>query len=282
MRCQIAGIVIDIYHDFTNNNPFPESFSHRSPGKADVEVHYSACENINAPTGICIIDEHSKWYQNNDGRSSFTVFVYDADKTDKIVCSFEISDWNRVNARYVRNIENIEKIATRALMQVFFRYRIIMHEGVLLHASAILNDSWSVLFSAPSGTGKSTQALLWQKYYNAVVINDDAPAVKIVNNEAIVFGTPWAGKTEKFINTSAPVKAIVVLQQSPYNEIYRLDAPDINRLLLPRFLLPYYHQDLMGMAIDTVNKIVSTVPVYLLKCRREREAAELAYNAITG
>ena len=87
----------------------------------------------------------------------------------------------------------------------------------MLHASAVVVDGDAYLFSAPCGTGKSTHASLWLKYLkhkNPYILNDDKPAIRIVNDNIYVYGTPFSGKTDKNKNEKANLKGIAFLEQS--------------------------------------------------------------------
>ena len=76
--------------------------------------------------------------------------------------------------------------------------------GFCLHASAVALENRAVLFSAPCGTGKSTHTALWQQYFGqhrAVILNDDKPALRLLEGHFQVYGTPWSGKTDLNTNT---------------------------------------------------------------------------------
>ena len=76
---------------------------------------------------------------------------------------------------------------------------------MLLHSSAVVVDGYAYLFSADSGTGKSTHTGLWKQHFGdrAYIINDDKPAIRKVDGEWYVFGTPWSGKTDTSVNPRA-------------------------------------------------------------------------------
>lgn len=281
MRYSIAGLIIDIDHDFQKYNNDFDSFLINTMADSDARVGIEACDRIKKPDGLAFIyEENTSWYRNNKEENSFTVYCHHPQNPEQLVCRFDIYDWNLVIVKYLRRYIDMGYMVMTTLMQIFFRHLIILHSGILLHASAILWNNNGILFSAPSGTGKSTQARLWEKYYNARVINDDAPALRFIDDKVMAYGTPWSGSSNKYLNVSAPVAAIYVLQQSPNNEIRKLTSSEITTLLLPRFLLPYYHDHLMDRAVNTVNNIISSIPVYLLKCKPDREAVELAHRYV--
>lgn len=83
--------------------------------------------------------------------------------------------------------------------------RLIEWDVVLFHGSALALDGKAYLFTAPSGTGKSTHAALWRQVFGTRVtmINDDKPLLRFAPEGVTVFGTPWAGKAHLQTNTSA-------------------------------------------------------------------------------
>ena len=88
--------------------------------------------------------------------------------------------------------------------------KMLSYETMLFHGSAIAVDGQAYLFTAKSGTGKSTHTRLWREVFGdrAVMVNDDKPLLKVTDSGVTVFGTPWNGKHRLGKNNSAPLKAI--------------------------------------------------------------------------
>ena len=108
------------------------------------------------------------------------------------------------------------------------------YDTVLFHCSSLAVDGTAYLFTAPSGTGKSTHAKLWREYFGdrVVTINDDKPLLHITKEQITVYGTPYGGKDNLQNNTSAPVGGIIVLHQAPQNEIRRMTHQEAYKALL--------------------------------------------------
>lgn len=166
-------------------------------------------------------------------------------------------------------------------------YRKICHalldQNILLfHCSALEIEGKAVLFTAPSGTGKSTHARLWREYFREKVqtINDDKPLIKIGKREIMVYGTPYGGKDGLQCNTSAPVAAIVILEQNPENVVRRMKNRDAYPMLLNQ---TYRRNDPEGMirTMDLVE-VLAELPVYKLQCNISYEAVELVYKTLKG
>jgi hypothetical protein len=166
------------------------------------------------------------------------------------------------------------------LIGTVFRNRILFHDGIVIHASSLIYEEKGVVFSAPSGTGKSTHVRLWESNKGAIVINDDTPPIRFFEGKPYVFGSPWSGSSEKYTNAKAPLAAIFILEQASINSVEKLSQIDSITKLMPRMFLPYFNNELMEKAILIFEKILASVPIYLLKCRPDIEAMELAYKCV--
>jgi len=158
--------------------------------------------------------------------------------------------------------------------EVIFRNSILFSSGIVVHAAAIDYKGKGIIFSGPSGTGKSTHARLWKKHKGALILNGDRPAMRIAGDSVDLYGTPWAGTSREFVNQKAPLEAIVMLEQGSSNEIRRLTNEEAVRLLAARCYSPYFDKDLMSLALDNIGGIIERVPVYLLECTPDHSAVE--------
>ena len=95
-------------------------------------------------------------------------------------------------------------------------------DSLLMHASYIEVDGEAILFTAPCGTGKSTQAELWRKFAGATVINGDKAGVSCIDGRFFACGVPFCGTSGICENKTLPLKAIVELGQSKQNTVRRL------------------------------------------------------------
>ena len=122
-----------------------------------------------------------------------------------------------------------------------FYHSIIDYDGMLLHSSAVVLDNKAYLFSANSGTGKSTHTELWLNYFGkdrALILNDDKPVIKYVEGKFFAYGSPWSGKTDFNLNMKVPIGGIIFLERSPDNWIKRIDAKEALPLILNQTIRP--------------------------------------------
>lgn len=155
-------------------------------------------------------------------------------------------------------------------------------DAFLMHGSAIMVDNKAYLFTAPSGTGKSTHAGLWRQMLadRAIMINDDKPFIRKDMNGFSACGTPWNGKHKLGSPICAPLAGICILEQAKENEISRLTAGDaLNRLMMQCYMPKNSIAALK--TLEMLDVLLKQVPVYLLRCNISREAARLSYSVMT-
>ena len=160
---------------------------------------------------------------------------------------------------------------------------LIEHQIIQLHGSAICVDGQGVLFTAPSGTGKSTHSRLWRERFGkeVIMINDDKPLVRVTEDGILICGAPWNGKHRLGRQIAAPLRAVVRLRRGEANEISPLDNAGAFREL---FLQTYQFRDRekMQRVISVLARIIEDVPCYSLHCNMEPEAAEVAREGLRG
>jgi len=157
-----------------------------------------------------------------------------------------------------------------------FNAKILYSGGLCFHSSAISFNGSGIAFSAISGTGKSTHASLWRKYFpdETVHVNDDKPALVFHEDYAMLHGTPWSGKTDINTNISVPLKALVFIRQAAENKAYKLDVKNSYFHVLNNAFKSYSDLSLDDKYIIAVEKVLKLVPCYMLECNISREAVD--------
>ncbi len=162
--------------------------------------------------------------------------------------------------------------------------RALLPFGVLLfHGSALCMDGEAVIFTAPSGVGKSTQARLWREAFRdrTWMINDDKPLLGITEERVTVYGSPWDGKHRMSRNASAPLRAILKVERSTENRLTPLPGPDAFQTLTRQSFLP---DDPEGAALSLAmqKSLLGKAAFYRLECNMTRDAAETARRGVFG
>lgn len=160
-----------------------------------------------------------------------------------------------------------------------FAGELLRHDGFQLHSSAIVLDGKAYLFSAPSGTGKSTHTEKWCRLYGAEILNDDKPALRHIGNTWMVYGTPWSGKHDLSQPLGVPLGGIAFLQRGEENTIRPMTAAEAVPAIIsqiPRYLPKRY----MEQQLMLLDKLLSEETIWLLTCRNDDDAARVSYEAM--
>ena len=178
--------------------------------------------------------------------------------------------------KFIRSLDNVLDASELELLMTKL--------GIFsLHSSLVRRrEGGAILFTAPSGTGKSTQAGLWEQFAGAETLNGDRSMLRRIDGVWTAFGSPFAGTSGIYRNESAPVRALVVLRQAPENTIRRLSAAEAFRAIYSESVLPRWHHDAHQRVISLVTEIVSEVPVYLLACTPDERPVTLLRNTLEG
>lgn len=161
---------------------------------------------------------------------------------------------------------------------------VINYNAAVFHAALISFDGEGVAFTAPSGTGKTTHIKLWSRVYGDRVecINGDKPLFTLRDGKFFASGMPWSGKEHWNCNKTVPLKAICFVDRAETNSISSLDDNrEIMRRLFFQLMMPK-DDALMVKYLDFANKLVNTVPFYLLRCNMDPDAARVAHDGIFG
>ena len=211
-------------------------------------------------------DDFAKEFQF-DGKPDFTVEVSDEYMKKVIARNPEHSDG------YLESLE-IYRIICRKLLD---------YDAMLMHCAAVCVDGEAYLFTALSGTGKTTHINLWREKFGDrfLVINGDKPILRIRDGRFFVCGTPWRGKENYGHNVVAPIKAICILERGEKNEIRKIPPHEAISTVLTQTLRTEDMSE-MEKTLRLTDKLLKSVPFYVLRCNMEKEAAEVSYNGMQG
>ena len=182
----------------------------------------------------------------------------------------------------------VDELFSDGYLETLAVYRKLAHalleQNILLfHASAVAVDGAAYLFTAVSGTGKSTHAALWRKLLGAraVMVNDDKPLLHVAADHVEVYGTPWSGKHALHTNIHVPVRAICLLHRAAENTIEPITPYAALPMLLQQSYRPAEQMALLK-TLALVEHMGETVRLYSLGCNMELDAARLAYETMTN
>lgn len=204
---------------------------------------------------------------------------------DKIAVEFLITDFDIQKEReFAEDIENFSDayLESLALFRKLGNYMLNYADGIIFHSSAVAVDGQAYLFTAPSGTGKSTHARLWKEMLDErlVYINDDKPIIRFVEGEFYAYGTPWNGKHALDNNMRAKIKAICRINQGVENKIKEISPQEMLFVILRQTIRPENEKEADKLFI-LIDRLLKSVKCYSLDCNISRQAAELSFGVMS-
>lgn len=199
------------------------------------------------------------WYKNHGAEDFYACRIFIGDSHKVILLSeYRNMLWNRV----IFDLLGFEEIMAEK-------------KKAVIHSSYIVKNGKAVLFTAPSGTGKSTQASLWEKYADATVVNGDKSLIFESDGIGYACGLPFSGSSGICKNVTAPLCAIVYLAQSKENKLIKLSVAEAVVSVIKGCYLPVENSAVSGLVIDSVGEICKSVPVYRLECLPDESSVRI-------
>ncbi len=160
---------------------------------------------------------------------------------------------------------------------------LLEHNTLMFHGSTVSVDGQAYLFTAPCGTGKSTHTRLWRELFGerAIMVNDDKPFLQITSSAVFAYGSPWSGKHGLATNVRVPLKGICSLQRGRENVISPAEIKDLISLLRHQAHTPD-DAELQVKVNSLVDSLADIVPLWVMRCNKELDAASVAYCAMSG
>lgn len=172
-------------------------------------------------------------------------------------------------------------IGTNTLLNAMSAEHLVLEaNGVIFHASFIEHNGKAILFTAPSGTGKSTQAELWKEHRGAEIINGDRAVIRMIDGKAYACGIPFAGSSKYCKNATLPIAAIVYLKQSSITTITKLNATTAFKKIWGECTVNTWNSKDVEIATSVVLDIIEQVPVYELACTPDESAIIVLENEL--
>lgn len=244
------------------------------------QFHMEIVEELTPPTGTPIAE-----------MPGYRVYS-DGDNQERYIGSVEQS-WQNAYIRaehsgkdhyvQIRANECGEYIGVKTVLNTMAAEHLVLEaDGVILHASFIEHNGQAILFTAPSETGKSTQADLWAKHRNADIINGDRAVIRLINGKAYACGIPFAGSSTYCKNATLPLAAIVYLGQAPETTIEQMNFMNGFRKVWEGCTVNTWNPDDLNKAIDIVQQITAQTPVFFLNCTPDESAVIALETALSG
>lgn len=154
--------------------------------------------------------------------------------------------------------------------------KVLIHEKrMILHSACVETAFGGILFSGPSGIGKSTQAGLWCEHRNARLINGDKPILRKVDKEWRAYGSPYAGSSKCHVNESCSVRAIVMLKKAGECSLRKMNPLEAFRQIYEQMIINSWDKDYVAIVCDLTLELVNEVSIYELACTPNQEAVKI-------
>lgn len=226
------------------------------------------------------LPENSEVFRNftysvhRDENGYYKIYHDPKDKNKPYAVSFFCSD-NIEKIYYLEEKKNYMNDIQNIFAYISFEELMMRHGAMILHASFINTEYGGILFSGPSGIGKSTQADLWCRYKNAELINGDRTIIKKADDTWNAYGSPYAGSSECFVNKKAEIRGIFILEQSDICSVEQIKGAKAFAKLYSGMIVNMWNPEYVSRLALLIEHMMEKVPVYLFRCTKEAEAVEM-------
>lgn len=166
-----------------------------------------------------------------------------------------------------------ERVSARVILECMAAEHLIArNNGFIFHCSYIDHNGKAILFTAPSETGKSTQAELWKALRGAEIINGDRAAVRLAEGVLLAEGIPFAGSSQYCKNRSLPIEAIVYLGQAPTTSIRKVRGYEAFSKIWEGVSVNTWDKKDMELVSAVVQQVAERIPIYHLPCTPDESA----------
>jgi hypothetical protein len=272
---EIAGIMVEI-------NPLYDSFFKESLDAYQTISPKQSHHIISSYITSTIHKPEGKMIQNKNPfiiKSDTSTYVYIKNRSQHIKAMFKYNqDFHKsyifLNNELLEDPAEIEYVfMSMIFMEIALRYHLMS-----LHATAIVYDDCAILISAPSQTGKSTFAKHWLSLFpSSIIINDDKPLIKIDQQNAYVYGTPFSGKNKLNINQKYPLKCIVFLRQGTSDTIHILSKDDALKEIIKNIYRPMI-EETWDITLPIIEHLLTNYDFIGLSATNSPNAAQTLYN----
>lgn len=192
---------------------------------------------------------------------------------DPYAWRIKISD-SHYEIRYLKGKERYFSYSENIIKALSLEQILNKNNSFILHSSLISWKDKGILFSAPSGTGKSTQADLWEKYENAEVINGDKAGIRKINDTWKAYGLPFAGSSNIFKNKNVDISCILILRQGEENKLEYISEKDAFIKIYSETTIHTWDKEYQNKTIEQITDLVKSVPIYIYKCLPNRSSVD--------
>lgn len=264
---------------FPENLPFPSSFLLFEIKQGLPEYSYQICitDKISQLAGkVIAVRSDIVVYQTSFGESRLLGIK---GKDTFYACYHEISEGQAEVFLPMHEISGLHIDPVFSSMFALERH-MIKRDSLILHCAYTVYKGKAILFSAPSGTGKSTQAELWKQYRGGRIVNGDRALLRKIDGVWSACGWPVCGSSDICEAEDTPLYTIVMLRQGETNHIERLSPIQAFTQLYAQITINQWNPVFVQRAMELIEDLIVQVPVYQLTCNMTEDAVKCLEQAI--
>lgn len=221
--------------------------------------------------------------KNEKGRTAKQAVPYlseNQDENQKVDIVIDVSE-ERVKSAMAEHPELNQDDWEYMITGSDFYTGILNFNGILLHSSCVVVDGMAYAFSADSGVGKSTHTQLWLKHFGdrAYMLNDDKPAIRLIDGKVYACGTPWSGKYDYSTPAVVPLAGICFLERSEKNWIKNAQTSKAVFNIFSQTVRKLNRKD-MDSLFNVLEEIFAKIPLFEMGCNISDEAVQTSYGAM--
>ncbi len=267
---EIAGLFIRIYGPatiFSKELLSFESFKDFPDNSPHLQIYVQAFRPSHTKNGTLLLRNESLSIAENAEeyllffpafKNIFEAHINKNGRTATIFCTPEMTQMTTEEISYV--------------IRILFLYFAQWHHMLAIHSSSILYREKIWLFSAPSGTGKSTHSQLWHDLLGTPIVNGDLNLIAPENHSPVVHGIPWCGTSGIYDCQSYPLGGVIFLKQGPENHVSDL-SDDLKQLyLLHRCISPTWTEAMQERTMNMIESFYDKILTCHFTCNTNQDA----------
>lgn len=197
---------------------------------------------------------------------------------------YEEINEQEINIYINKSYKSLLNIDTIFISLLALERHLARQNAFILHCAYMAFEDRAILFSGPSGIGKSTHSNLWCKYFpqKTSIINGDKCLLTQENNKLFANGWPVCGSSEICKNEKKEVAAIILLQQAPTNQIITEKSICHFKKLLAQTTINYWNTTYLNCAMNFIETLLKQTGCITYACNISEEAVIKLHNEIKG
>lgn len=237
-----------------------------------IKIYFQQKEKIDFGAGNTVFSDQI--FSVKEKESNFVRIFHDHKNENKPYAISRFVSQDKEEICCLNGHDNFFNEAYNCFAHIALEEILLSRSAVILHGAFINTVYGGIIFSGPSGIGKSTQAELWTRFYGARLINGDRTILRRKGPFWYGYGSPYAGSSKCYRDESEKICAIVFLEQSDQCMIRRMKPVEAFMRLYSGLTVNTWNKKYVEKITEIGKNIVTEVPSYLYSCTQGKESAD--------